>query len=60
MDTIFSIILYVIILILCIGLFLFLLGGSLFVGAIGGFFIGVFRGFANYFSALFANLQLRK
>ncbi len=45
---------------LCIGLFLFLLTGSLFVGSVGGLFLGFFKGFANYFSALGENLRLRK
>ena len=60
MGEIFVIVLYIALLIFCIGLFLFLLGGSLFVGAVGGFFIGIFKGFKNYFSALAENLKLRE
>ena len=60
MGEILAIILYIIFMILCIGIFLFLLGGSLFVGAIGGFVIGVFKGLRNYFSALVSNVKLRR
>lgn len=60
MAELIGIVLYIIFLILCIELFLILLAGSLAVGGIGGLFIGIFRGFANYFSALFGNLRLRK
>ncbi len=59
MGDIILIILYILFLILCIGLFLFLLWGSLLVGSVGGFFIGIFKGITNYFSALFKNLRLR-
>ena len=60
MGEIIAIVLYIALLVFCIGLFLFLLGGSLFVGAVGGFFIGMFMGVKNYFSALAENLKLRK
>ncbi len=60
MGELIGIALYVMLLIFCIGVFLFLLGASLFVGGVGGFFIGVFKGFKNYFSALAENLKLRR
>ena len=52
--------LYVAFLLLCLGIFSFLLLGSLLIGSIGGVFIGTFKGFKNYFSALAQNLKLRK
>jgi len=55
-----AIILYVVALVLCVGIFFFILCGSLFVGGVSGFFIGIFKGFKNYFSALVENLKLRK
>lgn len=60
MFEIIVIVLYIALMILCIGLFLFILWGSLVVGGIGGVFIGIFKGFKNYFSALAENLKLRK
>lgn len=60
MGEIIAVILYIALMILLVGLFLFILGGSLFVGSVGGFFVGVVKGFINYFSALIENLKLRK
>ena len=60
MGEVLAIILYIVVTVFCIGLLLLLLEGSLLVGAIGGFFIGVFKGFKNYFSALLGNLKLRR
>ena len=60
MVEIIAIVLYIAALLLCIGIFLFILLGSLVVGGIGGVFIGIFKGFKNYFSALAENLKLRK
>lgn len=57
---ILGIVLYIALLLLCVGLFFFILNGSLFIGAVSGFFIGIFKGFKNYFLALVANLRLRK
>ena len=57
---ILAIILYIVFLLFCLGFFMFLLGGSLFVGAVGGLFIGIYKAFVNYFSALVDNLRLRK
>lgn len=57
---ILAIILYVVALIFCVGLFFIILLGSLFAGGVSGFFIGIFKGFKNYFSALVGNLKLRK
>lgn len=54
------IVFYITLMIFLIGLFLLLLGGSLFAGAVGGFFVGVFKGFKNYFSSLAENVKLRK
>lgn len=60
MGKLIAIVLYIAALLLCIGIFLFILWGSLVVGGIGGVFIGIFKGFKNYFSALAENLKLRK
>ena len=60
MGELIAIVLYIVALLLCIGIFLFILWGSLVVGGIGGVFIGIFKGFKNYFSALAENLKLRK
>lgn len=60
MGEILIIALYIVLLLFCIALFTLLLVGSLLVGAIGGLFIGFFKGFINYFSALGENLRLRK
>ena len=60
MWEIIGIVLYIAFLLLCIGLFIFILHSSLFIGAVSGFFIGIFKGFKNYFLALVANLRLRK
>jgi len=60
MGELIAIVLYIAALLLCIGIFLFILWGSLVVGGIGGVFIGIFKGFKNYFSALAENLKLRK
>ena len=60
MGELIAIVLYIVALVLCIGIFLFILFGSLVVGGIGGVFIGIFKGFKNYFSALAENLKLRK
>lgn len=60
MGELIAIVLYISALLLCIGIFLFILWGSLVVGGIGGVFIGIFKGFKNYFSALAENLKLRK
>lgn len=43
-----------------IGLYFFILAGSLFIGGIGGLFVGVFKGLRNYVAALVNNLKLRK
>ena len=52
-------ILYIMAVCFCIGVFLMILGGSLFVGGFGGFFTGIFNGFKSYFSALAENLKMR-
>ncbi len=59
-GTILGILLYIAMVIGCILIFGILLGGALFVGSVGGFFIGIYRGLANYFSALVHNLKLRR
>lgn len=60
MFEILAIVFYIALMIFLIGLFLLLLRGSLFAGAVGGFFVGVFKGFKNYFSSLAENVKLRK
>lgn len=59
-GAVLGIVLYIAAMLLCVGLFLFILCGSLVVGGIGGVFIGIFKGFKNYFSALAENLKLRR
>ena len=60
MGEILAIVLYIMAMIFCIGLFLFLLSVSLIIGSVGGLIIGVIKGFKNYFSALSENLKLRQ
>ncbi len=52
--------LYIAFMFLCFGLFGFLLVASLFIGSVAGFFIGVFKGFKNYFVSLVENVRMRE
>lgn len=58
--SILGIALYIAFIVLCIGLFLFLIQASLFVGAVGGVGVGIWNGFKNYFSSLAEEIKLRK
>lgn len=53
-------VLYVGAVVVCIGIFLCVIAVSLVVGAVGGIGVGLFHGFANYFSALAEEIRLRK
>ena len=56
MGYVIGVILLILFFALCIALYAIIIGGALWVGAIGGFFIGVFKGLRNYFASLFQNV----
>lgn len=56
MGEVLAVILGILIIILCVVAYLFVLWASLWIGGIGGFFIGVFKAIKNYFTSLKDNL----
>ncbi|MBP3495523.1 MAG: hypothetical protein J6K52_04880 [Clostridia bacterium] len=62
MEIIFgilAIVLAILFIALCLGIFIFTSAGSLFVGVVLGAVMGVFKGFKSYFSSLIYVLRNR-
>ena len=60
MFELLGIALYIVVVLFLLGLFLNLIGISLLIGTFGGIFVGIYKGFKNYFTSLVEEIRLRK